>query len=177
MTSEDLTHFVCTTRPMCLPELERDPALVRRLDELAELSAKHQGLRSPLTTVVKLKANSLQGAFVGQTLIGYALFGQRSLYMNGETSGRSWPCLFDFFVHVDYRSQGVGRKLLIDITALLGSPKELAVDRPSPDMCGFGFRYSGMKLEPQYNRFSIMRLDARSGSASTVASRSDDPRR
>ncbi|EDO35803.1 predicted protein [Nematostella vectensis] len=123
--------------------------LKKVIDMTGEASARAQGLRSPITSAMKLShsdhklyiskdasANSGKGAVVGLIKIGYKrLF---LLDYQGNQHEVNPLCVLDFYVHESRQRKGCGKSLFQHFLKMEGiEPHMLAIDRPSPKFLSF----------------------------------------
>jgi len=138
------------------------------IDKMGEASTRAQGLRSPITSAIKLQhsdhrlyitkdpsANNGLGAAVGIIKVGHKkLF---LLDMQSVQYEVNPLCVLDFYVHESRQRTGCGKRLFEHMLKMEGRmAHQLAIDRPSHKFVSFLKKYYGLKNAiPQANNFVI----------------------
>lgn len=138
------------------------------IDKMGEASTRAQGLRTPITSAIKLQnsdyrlyimkdpsANNGLGAAVGILKVGH-----KRLFLLDMQSVQYevYPlCVLDFYVHESRQRTGCGKRLFEHMMKMEGKMvHHLAIDRPSTKFVSFLKKYYGLKNAiPQANNFVI----------------------
>lgn len=138
------------------------------IDKMGEASTKAQGLRSPITSAMKLQhsghrlyilkdptANNGFGAAVGILKVGL-----KKLFLLDLQSVQyevNPVCVLDFYVHESRQRTGCGKRLFEHMMKMEGKMlHHLAIDRPSPKFVSFLKKYYGLRNAiTQANNFVI----------------------
>ncbi|KAH8325896.1 hypothetical protein KR067_009753, partial [Drosophila pandora] len=143
--------------------------LSRIIDEMGQLSAVAQGLRTAVTTaekvvdnmtnhVIYLMADSESGRWA---VTGLLKVGTKDLFLFDEKGvcrrADQTPAILDFYIHESRQRRGLGKAIFDKMLADQGwSPCKCSVDRPSPKLLGFLAKHFGLvRTIPQGNRFVL----------------------
>eukprot|EP01017_Pseudomicrothorax_dubius_P008381 TRINITY_DN12747_c0_g2_i4.p1 TRINITY_DN12747_c0_g2~~TRINITY_DN12747_c0_g2_i4.p1 ORF type:complete len:364 (-),score=50.40 TRINITY_DN12747_c0_g2_i4:17-1108(-) len=148
-----------TSRLPKTPEINR---LSEIIDAMGELSAKSQGLKTPVTSFTRLITSSdrLYFKFEGTKALGILKVGEKNLFhtdLDGRITQLRAVCVLDFYVHESCQRSGLGKLLFSKMLAHEDiEPHRIAYDRPSTKLLSFLRKhYKLVNFIPQNNNFVI----------------------
>lgn len=146
------------------PQQVRLAAIV---DNFGRLSAKAQGLSTPVTDFARTRLNGhvlylASTVFGSKTqILGGLKIGCKRLFLHSPHSSKylemSPDCVLDFYVHESCQRSGIGRSLLETFLQESGKTAAmLAYDRPSPKLKAFLAKHYGLvAFQPQSNNYVV----------------------
>ncbi|CAD7923865.1 unnamed protein product [Amoebophrya sp. A120] len=158
-----------------------DPSRLKKqlcevIEEMGRASQIAQGLRQPVTNLIKLSGCPDQRVYIAisdrSKVIGLLKVGVKKLFVQtpsintsiytrssdtGQMAEIQPLCVLDFYVHESCQRQGWGKKLFeYFLWQEKKSPTKLAYDRPSSKLLKFLDRHYGLKqYTPQTNNFVV----------------------